>query len=56
MIEIEEWWQSKIYFVKGITANLPQLSINDNHHLLMLEGLSKVVYDKKVNKNSIEFS
>jgi len=30
---------------QGVTADLPQLSINDSHHLLMLEGLSKVVHD-----------
>ena len=35
---------------QGITTDLLQLSINDSHHLLMLEGLSKVVHDSKGNK------
>jgi len=32
---------------QSVTADLPQLSINDSYHLLMLEGLSKAVHDNK---------
>ena len=37
---------------QGVTANLPQLLVNDSHQLLMSEGLSKANHNTEILKEN----